>query len=162
MKKYSKDFYVLKEGMSSIHAHGKAMSEERTTNDTYFYSGFQTVTYVGKKYVSVLESSGWYAGGVHNTMVTGHTFNLKTGNEVKKITRFTKTKDLDKLKKEIQAEVEKNGTDSIYKPETILNRKATKFNFYINKDGSVKVCFDPYEIGAGGWYREYVVKGRLK
>lgn len=161
LKKYSKNFFKTSD-YQSIHVHAKSMSNEREIDDTYFLSGTQRVSFVGKKYISIVESSGWYAGGVHNTTIMGHTFNLKTGKEIKKITKFTRIKKLKKLKKAIKKEVERTlFDDPVYKPEIIDIKRATDFDFYIDKDGSVKVCFQPYEIASGGWYREYTLKGRV-
>ena len=163
LKNYSNNFFVVPNGQQSIIDQAKEISNERTENDTYEYSAGQTVSYVGKKYVSICEFSYWYAGGVHNTIVKGHTFNLKTGKEVKKITKFTKVKNLDRLKKAIKKIVKKSIFEGEpYYPEAIDKKKATDFDFYIDKDGSVKVCFEPYEVASGGWYREYKLKGRLK
>ena len=47
-----------------------------------------------------------------------------------------------------------------YDTAEILKMKASQFNYYINKNGKVTVCFGPYELGYGGWSKTCKVAGR--
>ncbi len=124
----------------------------------------QEVAYISDKYVSVASTSGWYSGGVSNYSVSGMTFDLDTGKEIKKITYFTKEKSLKKIKKTIKKMAMK---EDEYLSKSDVNaavngKKAKDFFFFLNADGDVVVCFGPYEMGYGGWTRMYTLPGDVK
>ena len=165
LKKLSKNFFKGQNGTASIYEMAKNQSDMFDQNDEFMSYAGQDVQFVNKKYVSITESAYWYAGGVHNVMVDGYTFSLKTGKQVKKITKFTKTKSLKKIKKKLKKQILSRYAEDIFEnkfKECIDDKKASEFNFYINEKGKVAFCFDPYEIGAGAYYREYVLPGKYK
>ena len=67
---------------------------------------------------------------------------------------------LKKIKKKMIADIEATGEfegfEDYYK-EAINSKKASDFNFYILRGGRCVVTFDPYELGWGGWTREYII-----
>ena len=36
------------------------------------------------------------------------------------------------------------------------------FKYYLNKKGKAVVCFEPYEIAYGGWFREFAINSKYK
>lgn len=150
----------------------ESMATENAENDVEFidndleYEDYteQEVAYISDKYVSVASTSGWYAGGVSNYSVSGLTFDLSTGKEIKKITYFTKEKSLKKIKKTIKKMAMKEDKD-LRKSDVnaaVDSKKANEFFFFLNADGDVVVCFGPYEMGYGGWTRMYTLPGDAK
>lgn len=165
LKKLSKDFFNGQNGTDSIYEMAKSSADMFDYNDEFLSYAGQDVQFVNKRYVSITECSYWYAGGVHNVMVDGYVFNIKTGKQVKNITKFTKTKSLSRLKKKLKKKILSKYAEDIFEykfKECIDDKKATEFNFYINEKGQVAICFNPYEIGAGAYYREYAMPGKYK
>ena len=157
LKKQSKAFLKDK----TIHGHAKDIidSEYATADnsDTYYNYRIEDVGFSNDKVISVADYGYWYAGGVSNIFESGAVYDLNTGKQIKDITLVTKQKDLDKLKKTLKKKIEKEGQG--YDTSEIDGMKATDFNFYINKNGSVTICFGPYELGFGGWSKTYTVAG---
>ena len=121
----------------------------------------QSIGYISENYVSVVQASGWYAGGVSNYSISGLTFDLSTGKQIKKLTDVTKEKSLKKIKKGLkdQALEEDPYLSKADANAAINGKKAKDFSFFINQDGDVVVCFGPYEMGYGGWTRMYTIEG---
>lgn len=114
------------------------------------------VTYNRKNVISIRIKTNWFAGGVSNTDVYGMTFSLKTG---KKLT----LKDVCKgssssIKKSIRSAIRKK--DSEVDPYVINSYSVKKIDFYLKKNKKAVVCFGPYEISYGGWYRTYTIKSK--
>lgn len=134
----------------------------RTVDESYSDHFVQKVTYLTKNTVSIQTMWLWYAGGVSNSSVYGSTYNLKTGKQIKNITEFTKESSISKIRKTIVKKALKS--DSLLQKEAVENivnkKKATEFEFYINKNGNVVVCFGAYELGYGGWYRAFTLAGK--
>ncbi len=115
------------------------------------------IEYNDEKYLSVsISKESWY-GGVSNTFLTGYTFDLKTGKAVS-ITKATGLS-LKKIKKEISEAMkakEDEYDDTSY--EYLDGMKAADFRYYLTKDDTCVVTFDPYELSFGGWYRSFEIK----
>ncbi|MCR5099113.1 MAG: hypothetical protein K6B14_09220 [Lachnospiraceae bacterium] len=143
---------------SMVHEYASEQVRYGTYDDTYMDYYEQKVSFMNDEVVSISTGRYWYAGGVSNTFVGGVTFDLKTGKRIKDITEFTKEQDIKVLRKQIKKKIDaqKQG----YETAEILKMKATQFDFYINKSGSVTVCFGPYDLGFGGWSKTCKVPGR--
>lgn len=131
---------------------------EYRRSETYCDYYNEEVTYQSKNVVSIKESWYWYAGGVSNTFEGGRVFDLKTGKEIKDITRCTKEKSLAKIKAILKNKI--NSGKEGYNASGLNKMKATDFEFYIGKRGNVVVCFGPYELGYGGWTKKYTLPGK--
>ena len=139
-------------------------ADERDYDDVYYDYTEQDVSFMSEDYVSVTSSWVWYAGGVGNYGISGLTFDLSTGKEIKKLTYFTKEKSLKKIKKTLKKMALKDdenlsGADVDL---AIKGKKAKDFYFYLDENGDVVVCFGPYEMGYGGWARTYTLEGDIK
>lgn len=135
--------------------------EYRTTDTTYEDYTSQSIAYQSKKVISFCSMYYWYAGGVANSGFYGYVFDLKTGKQIKDITKVTKQKSLSKIKKTLVKKILASDEYLLQSEvESIINsKKASEFDFYLNKNGNVVVCFGPYELGYGGWGREFVLTG---
>ncbi|MCR5784845.1 MAG: hypothetical protein K6G40_04260 [Eubacterium sp.] len=159
LKQSSDDFFSSESG---IFEYAAGDVETAEYDDSYFDYVIQSVCYNGK-IISVREDYYWYAGGVTNIATVGYTFSTSSGKEVTKITSVTKTKKLSKirksLKKKILASDENLDRTTVC---TVLKEKTAKdYDFYVDTDGKVVVCFQPYELGYGGWTREFTLKGKF-
>jgi len=162
LKKYCTSFFTKdkNQDLPVIFEYAKDASESRDYNDSYCDSVTQQVSFVNKKYICISASSHWYAGGVTNSSTIGYTFNLKTGKQVKKITSFTKTKSLKKIKQQLVQKI--NEKDAGYTTTEIADKGSRDFDFIIDKDGNVVVCFGPYELGYGGFTKFITLDGKFK
>ncbi len=143
---------------SMVHEYASEQVRYGTYDDEYMDYYEQKVSFMNDEVVSVSVGRYWYAGGVSNTFVEGMTFDLKTGKRIKDITKVTKEQNIKKLRKQIKKKFDAQKKD--YETADILKMKATQFNYYINKNGSVTVCFGPYELGYGGWSKTCKVPGK--
>ena len=162
---YSKINKALKKLSNSyspdnIYSYAQSDTEQNDAakrSDTYHDTVDAVCTYLGKKYISVALCSNWYAGGVSNTGVAGYVFNLKTGKRAY-ITKVS-GKSLDYIKERLIANIHADGEFEDFDFEPVIKDRAEKdFSFYINEDGLCVVTFAPYELGWGGWTREYVIE----
>lgn len=109
------------------------------------------------QYLCVLNQYVWYAGGVMNTAVYGDVFDSATGKKLTvadlypdKTPDEVKTMLLDICRKELEANPDEYDVGAI---DVIAEYNVEEYNFYMY-DGKIVLCFGPYEIGYGGWYRE--------
>ena len=162
LKKYCNTFFTLNTNseVPAIYEYAKNSSNFSTYNETFYDSVIQDVSFINKKYICISSTAHWYAGGVNNTSIVGYTFNLKTGKQIKKLTTFTKTKSLKKIKQQLVQKI--NEMDAGYTTTEIDSKGVKDFNFVIDKDGNVTVCFGPYELGYGGWPKLITLEGKLK
>ncbi|MCD8336853.1 MAG: DUF4163 domain-containing protein [Lachnospiraceae bacterium] len=126
--------------------------------DTYYYTATSKVTYNGSGIISIQVTTMWYAGGVSNIDRYGLTYDLKTGKKLNLVnvcsgnSTKVKTRVLNKIRKD---------SSSSQLNWTVLNAyPVKKMDFYINKNGNAVVCFGPYEIATGGWYRTFTIKSK--
>ena len=126
--------------------------------NTYHWRAKSSVKYNKKSIISIRVQTEWWEGGVSNIDRYGLNYSLKTGKKlhVNEVCRKSKKTIKRTLYKSIKNRVEKQQEDERALKE-IKKKKVKKLNFYIKKNGDVIVTFGPYEIGAGGWYREYKV-----
>ena len=126
-------------------------------SDTYYNTVDAICSYCGKKYISVVFGSNWYAGGVSNVGVKGYVYNLKTGKRAY-ITKVS-GKSLDYIKERLIGNIHADGEFEDFDFESVINGLTEKdISFYINDDGLCVVTFEPYQLGWGGWSREYIIE----
>ena len=105
------------------------------------------VRYNQKGYISFSYDHYWFAGGVSNIWTDGMTFDLKTGKKlsVSDVVSGSNTK----IRKKILAKYEKKNGElgTLGQDEILKDTKMKDFQFYLNKDGNVVVCFGPYQPG---------------
>lgn len=142
---------------SEVYEMAQLSVDSLTYDDTYTDNKVQRVKYMSDDVLSVQESRIWYAGGVSNVFVYGYNFDIKTGELVTDITRFTKQKDLKKIKKTLKKKI--LADESGYDPSELDDMGKDDFQFYLNSKGNVVVCFGPYTLGFGGWTKPFVLKG---
>lgn len=129
--------------------------------ETYCWKAKASVKYNKKGIISILVDTYWWAGGVSNTNRYGLNYSLKTGKKIylhqacKKSKKATKKKLYRAVKKRVAKQQEDQGALKVIK-----KKKIKKINFYIKKNGKVYATFGPYELGMGGWFREYKVGRR--
>lgn len=129
--------------------------------ETYCWKAKTSVKYNKKGIISILVDTYWWAGGVSNTNRYGLNYSLKTGKKIylhqacKKSKKAIKKKLYRAVKKRVAKQQEDQGALKVIK-----KKKIKKINFYIKKNGKVYATFGPYELGMGGWFREYKVGKR--
>lgn len=126
------------------------------------YYAKSKVTYNKKNIISIQIETFWWSGGVSNTNRYGMTFNLKNG-KLLKLTDVCKGSSAS-IKKQIIKKLKKdqdvvNSFDGLSK---VQKYKTEGFKFYLNKKGKAVVCFEPYEIAYGGWFREFAINSKYK
>ena len=126
--------------------------------NTYHWRAKSSVTYNQKSIISIMVQTEWWEGGVSNTDRYGLNYSLKTGKKLR-VDEVCDKPIMKVLYNSIKNRVKKQQEDEGALKE-IKKKKVEKLNYYINNDGYVIVTFGPYEIGAGGWYREYKVGKR--
>ena len=128
---------------------------------TYYWRAKSSVKYNKKGIISVRVKTEWWAGGVSNTDMYGFNYYLKTGKKMyinkacRKSKKNTKKSIYNSVKKKVDIQKEDQGALKVIK-----KKKIKDFKFYIKKNGTVMATFGAYELGAGGWYREYKVGKR--
>ena len=127
--------------------------------NTYHWRAKSSVTYNQKSIISIMVQTEWWEGGVSNTDRYGLSYSLKTRKKLR-VDEVCNKPIMKVLYNSIKNRVKKQQEDELALKE-IKKKKVEKLNYYINNDGDVIVTFGPYEIGAGGWYREYKV-GKCK
>lgn len=120
------------------------------------------VRYNQKGYISFSYDHYWFAGGVSNIWTDGMTFDLKTGKKlsVSDVVSGSNTK----IRKKILAKYEKKNGElgTLGQDEILKDTKMKDFQFYLNKDGNVVVCFGPYQPGSGNGESTITLKSSLK
>ena len=120
------------------------------------------VRYNQKGYISFSYDHYWFAGGVSNIWTDGMTFDLKTGKKlsVSDVVSGSNTK----IRKKILAKYEKKNGElgTLGQDEILKETKMKDFQFYLNKDGNVVVCFGPYQPGGGNGESTITLKSSLK
>lgn len=120
------------------------------------------VRYNQKGYISFSYDHYWFAGGVSNIWTDGMTFDLKTGKKlsVSDVVSGSNTK----IRKKILAKYEKKNGElgTLGQDEILKDTKMKDFQFYLNKDGNVVVCFGPYQPGGGNGENTITLKSSLK
>ena len=120
------------------------------------------VRYNQKGYISFSYDHYWFAGGVSNIWTDGMTFDLKTGRKlsVSDVVSGSNTKS---RKKRLAKYEKKNGElGTLGQDEILKDTKMKDFQFYLNKDGNVVVCFGPYQPGGGNGESTITLKSSLK
>lgn len=135
------------------------VNESDDVDETFYDYVAQEHVWNNDRYFSIVQEKYWYAGGVSNTDLSGYVFDLKTGKQIKDITKFTKSKKLSTVKKQIISALEEDYMD--YDLTEIKDMKATDFAFFIDVDGNLRVCFGPYKLGFGGWTKVAVIPSKF-
>ena len=142
----------------------KDNSKDDTMNRDVVYELTSTckVRYNQKGYISFSYDHYWFAGGVSNIWTDGMTFDLKTGKKlsVSDVVSGSNTK----IRKKILAKYEKKNGElgTLGQDEILKDTKMKDFQFYLNKDGNVVVCFGPYQPGGGNGESTITLKSSLK
>lgn len=155
--------FIYSESAKSLCEYAKYEAEEGNLKNEkieyYFYANTK-VTYNNKGIISIKVKTYWYAGGVSNTDVYGLNYSLKTGKKLKltNVCSGSKTS----VKKAVLQKVKKD-KDAAQIDWTKLNSyDVNKMRFFIKPGKKAIVCFGPYEICYGGWYRTYTIKSKYK
>lgn len=131
---------------------------------TYYLTAKSKVTYNKNNIISIRITTYWFAGGVSNTDRYGLTFNTKTGKKlgIKSVCNYS-TKN---LRKTVQSKLKKKyGSDlwenhiSNYKEVT---KDVNKYNYFLKPGKKCVVCFGPYSVAYGGWYRSVTINSKYK
>lgn len=167
---------VLKGKSSAIKKINKAIKKDcnkflKQKNDLYFYAkndaeygrkadyyleAKSKVTYNKKGIISIRVTTYWFAGGVSNTGEYGLVYSLKTGKRLK-LTDVCKDSSK-KIKARVLKKISKDPDAKTYDWDYINSYKVKKMNYYLSKTGKKAViCFEPYELGWGGWSRTYKI-----
>ena len=142
-----------------IFGYAEAQAENdysETVESFYDYVG-SWVNYNDGKYLSVVVSRNFYAGGVGNTWNDGYTFNLKTGKRVPitEATGWTLKQIKDRLLANMKADGDEYDETSY---ATLEKMKESDFKYYLKDGNQCVVTFGAYEISYGGWYREFIIE----
>ena len=123
-----------------------------------YYCAKASVKYNKKGIVSIKITIDWYAGGVENISVYGLNYNLKTGEKLrlKDICKGSSNSIKNKIYKKVEKAV-KLRKESPEALNVVQNKKIKEYQFYLRKNKAVMVTFEPYELGSGGWYREFKI-----
>ena len=155
LKKQSTDFLKSKsvKDLHSCAKNGVPYSE----NEEYLCYTTSKVTYNSKNIISIRLTYNWYAGGVFNSDRYGYTFNVKTGKKLifTNVSKYSSKKAINTLYNKI---IKEDPNAELKKKDL----KASKLNFYLKPSYKAVVCFGPYEVGAGGWFRSYTLKSKYK
>lgn len=142
----------------------KTDSKDDAANRKIVYELTSTckVRYNQKGYISFSCDHYWFAGGVSNIWTDGMTFDLKTGKKlgISDVVSGSNTK----IRKKILAKYEKKNGElgTLGQDEILKDTKMKDFQFYLNKDGNVVVCFGPYQPGGGNGESTITLKSNLK
>lgn len=128
--------------------------------DSYDYYANSKVTYNKNGIISIRVTTFWFAGGVVNTDRYGLTYSLKTGKRLY-LTNVCKGSS-STIKKTLCNKIKKDPDSDSMVWETINNYKVKKLNFYLKPGKKAVVCFGPYEINYGGWYRTFTIPSKYK
>ena len=163
-KALKKDYkkFMKSDSVEDLKESAKQASDHVSEKTSFYYQSSASVMYNKKGIVSVMVSVYWYAGGVSNTVRYGLNYNVKTGKKLKVNEACGKSikKIKEKLCKSIKKEFDSDDTAYAEAVKNIKAKKSGQFDFYIKKKGTVMVTFEPYELGYGGWFREYKVGKR--
>ena len=120
------------------------------------------VRYNQKGYISFSYDHYWFVVCVSKIWTDGMTFDLKTGKKlsVSDVVSGSNTK----IRKKILAKYEKKNGElgTLGQDEILKDTKMKDFQFYLNKDGNVVVCFGPYQPGGGNGESTITLKSSLK
>ena len=140
----------------------EAVNNDYYKNDKikYYYYAIPKVSYNKKGIISIRVKTFWFAGGVSNTSVYGLNYSLKTGK------KLNLTNVCEGTPKQIkQTVLNKIGQDNeaASMDWALLNSyKVKKMAFFLKPEKKAVVCFQPYEISYGGWYRTFTIKSKYK
>lgn len=125
---------------------------------TFYCYAKSSVTYNNNGIISIKIETFWYAGGVSNTDVYGLNYSLKTGKKL----RLTDvcSGGASKIKESIISKMYASEDYEAYDMEKIYQYKTKKFRFYLKPNRKAVVCFGPYEISYGGWYRTFEIESK--
>ncbi|MDD6644827.1 MAG: DUF4163 domain-containing protein [Oscillospiraceae bacterium] len=159
-KAIEKDYKSFSKKINDIYNYAECTNMEAT----YYLTAKSKVTYNKNNIISIRITTYWFAGGVSNTDRYGLTFNTKTGKKlgIKSVCNYS-TKNLrktvqNKLKKKYGNELWEDHISN-YKEET---KNVSKYKFYLNPGKKCVVCFIPYSVGYGGWYRCVTITSKYK
>ena len=143
----------------------KTDSKDDAANRKIVYELTSTckVRYNQKGYISFSYDHYWFAGGVSNIWTDGMTFDLKTGKKLGisdvvsgSNTKIRRRDSLRNMKKRMVS------LEHLGSAEILKDTKMKDFQFYLNKDGNVVVCFGPYQPGGGNGESTITLKSNLK
>lgn len=149
IRQLDKDYKDIRELRSA------ALENEIPPNLSYAYDHTFEVTFLTNHFLSILENTYQYAGGVQpDTFYQAHTFSLQTGKEVTLENLFLKPKaDTEKRIRVFLIQKINKNLDDFYPDaaDTISNMPLESFHFYLDKNG-ITIFFNPFEISpyAGG------------
>ena len=125
-----------------------------------FYDFFNSfITDRTEDYISIVVTREWWAGGVSNNFEYGYVFDLNTGKKIY-ITKAS-GKSLKYIKQRLIGNILADGEFEGFEAEVeeaVNSLTTSKINYYINSDGLCVVVFNAYELGFGGWVREYIIE----
>ena len=151
---------------SNLHSTAKEVAELSDYSKEIFYDCVNMdVSYYDSKYISMVSTEHWYAGGVSNDISVGYVYDLNTGKKktITQVTGLSEKKIKSKLVDAIKGDEEFKDYIDEFAPQIEAMVNATKIkdiSFAIDIDGRVFVLIPPYtEPLYGGWTRFYFLDG---
>lgn len=154
---------VYSETAKNLYEYAQIDAEEDYMKDEklqYYYYANTKVTYNKNGIISIKVKTYWYAGGVSNTDVYGLNYSLKTGKKLYLTNVCSGSKS--SIKKSVLKKIKKDPDAAYIYWDKLNSYNVKKMNFYIKPGKKAVVCFGPYEICYGGWYRTYTIKSKYK
>lgn len=157
--------FLKSSAVKSLRSYAKETAASRTLAenynvDTYDMYAKSKVTYNKNGIISIKVTTYWFAGGVVNTDVYGLTYSLKTGKKLY-LTNVCKGSS-SAIKKTVLNKIKKDSESSTMYWDTLNKYKVKKMDFYLKTGKKAVVCFGPYEINYGGWYRTFTIPSKYK
>ncbi|MCC8066114.1 MAG: Ig-like domain-containing protein, partial [Clostridiales bacterium] len=144
---------------SSLYEYAES-GNEAGCRDNYYYTATSTVTYNNSGIISIQVKTYWYAGGVSNTDVYGLTYDLSTGEKLTLVDVCEGSAST--IKSRVVTKVTNSDDSSSIEWKTLNGYTTKKMDFYLKPNYKAVVCFGPYEINYGGWYRTYTIRSKYK
>ncbi len=162
-KAISKDCksFLAPESVEAIYEYASdAAKYDPDIKEEYYYYATSKVTYNKKGIISIKVKTHWYAGGVVNTDVYGLNYSLKTGKKLYLTNVCSGSKKT--IKNKVLNKIYKDPDVASMDWDVLDAYQVKKMNFFIKPNKKAVVCFGPYEICYGGWYRTYTIKSKYK
>lgn len=157
------NIFIKSQSAKYIKEYAKSCAESGYLKDEkieYCYYADSKVTYNKNGVISIKVKTYWYAGGVVNTDVYGLNYSLKTGNKLKLTNVCSGSKS--SIKNAVLKKVKKDKEADMMDWDTLNAYNVKRMNFFLKPGKKAVVCFGPYEICYGGWYRTFTIKSKYK
>lgn len=155
-----KDYKLFAKNIGNLYDY----AEHSVMDATFYWKAKSKVTYNKNNIISIRVKKFWFAGGVGNSDCYGLTFNLKTGKKlgVKSVCNYSENK----LRETVESKLKKKYGSSLWE-DNVSNYKdvtkyVNKYKYFLKPGKKCVVCFEPYSVGYGGWYRSVTINSKYK